>query len=48
MKHGASVILSKWHWKKVHDQFFENEYKQFGKTFYEQAPMMCEVFEKIY
>lgn len=36
------------YWKKVHDEFFYTEYKQCGKQFYEQAPMVCEVFEKIY
>lgn len=36
------------YWKKVHDEFFIGEYKEAGKIFYEQAPMVCEVFEKIY
>lgn len=36
------------YWRRVHDQFFECEYKDFSKNFYEQAPMVCEVFEKIY
>ncbi|MGX7109446.1 ASCH domain-containing protein [Facklamia miroungae] len=36
------------YWRRVHDQFFESGYKDFGKKFYEQAPMVCEVFEKIY
>lgn len=36
------------YWKEVHDKFFCEEYKSVGKKFYEQAPMLCEVFEKIY
>ena len=36
------------YWKKVHDDFFHEEYNRVGKKFYEQAPMLCEVFEKIY
>ena len=36
------------YWKEVHDRFFCEEYKSVGKNFYEQAPMLCEVFEKIY
>ena len=36
------------YWKEVHDRFFCDEYKSVGKNFYEQAPMLCEVFEKIY
>lgn len=35
------------YWRKVHDKFFEEEFKLYGKKFYEQAPMVCEVFEKI-
>ncbi|MBJ8350300.1 ASCH domain-containing protein [Streptococcus zalophi] len=35
------------YWRKVHDRFFEKEYQRLGKTFYEQAPMLCEVFEKV-
>lgn len=35
------------YWRKVHDEFFEAEYQQAGKKFYPQAPMVCEVFEKI-
>ncbi|MBJ8326469.1 ASCH domain-containing protein [Streptococcus pacificus] len=35
------------YWKKVHDRFFEQEYQKLGKTFYEQAPVVCEVFEKV-
>ncbi|MCR8968271.1 ASCH domain-containing protein [Streptococcus zalophi] len=35
------------YWRKVHDHFFEQEYQRLGKTFYEQAPMLCEVFEKV-
>lgn len=34
------------YWKKTHDDFFKREYKKMGKTFYEQAPMVCEIFEK--
>ncbi|WP_029409732.1 ASCH domain-containing protein [Treponema pedis] len=36
------------YWRKVHDDFFYHEYKSMGKKFYEQAPMVCEVFEKIF
>lgn len=36
------------YWKEVHDPFFTEEYQSIGKTFYEQAPMVCEVFEKMY
>ena len=36
------------YWKEVHDRFICEEYKSVGKIFYEQAPMLCEVFEKIY
>ena len=36
------------YWREVHDRFFVEEYKSEGKKFYEQAPMLCEVFEKIY
>lgn len=36
------------YWREVHDSFFVEEYKSVGKKFYEQAPMLCEVFEKIY
>ncbi|AGT44893.1 ASCH domain-containing protein [Treponema pedis] len=36
------------YWRKVHDDFFYHEYKSIGKKFYEQAPMVCEVFEKIF
>lgn len=35
-------------WRKVHDDFFREEYEEKGKAFYEQAPMLCEVFEKVY
>lgn len=35
------------YWRRVHDDFFESEYRQVGKKFYPQAPMVCEVFEKI-
>lgn len=35
------------YWRKVHDEFFEVEYQQADKKFYPQAPMVCEVFEKI-
>ncbi len=36
------------YWREVHDSFFSEAYKSVGKNFYEQAPMLCEVFEKIY
>ncbi|MBG9986219.1 ASCH domain-containing protein [Facklamia sp. DSM 111018] len=36
------------YWKKVHDDFFLEEYHKIGRRFYEQAPMVCEVFEKVY
>ncbi|MDB6255632.1 ASCH domain-containing protein [Lactobacillus amylovorus] len=35
------------YWRKVHDDFFEREYQEAEKIFYPQAPMVCEVFEKI-
>lgn len=35
------------YWRKVHDNFFEKEYQEAEKIFYPQAPMVCEVFEKI-
>lgn len=35
------------YWRKVHDDFFAKEYKEVGKKFYPQAPMVCEVFEKV-
>ena len=33
------------YWKKVHDEYFTEEFKECNKEFYEQAPMVCEVFE---
>ncbi|MDO5695924.1 MAG: ASCH domain-containing protein [Eubacteriales bacterium] len=36
------------YWRKIHDDFFEREYKECGQAFYEEAPMICEVFEKVY
>lgn len=36
------------YWRDAHDRFFDEEYKSLGKIFYEQAPMLCEVFEKVY
>lgn len=36
------------YWKKVHDEYFKEEFEKLGKEFYEQAPMVCEVFEKVY
>lgn len=36
------------YWTRVHDEFFEWAYKKHGKKFYPQAPMLCEVFEKVY
>ena len=35
------------YWRTVHDEFFTRKYKERGKIFYSQAPMVCEVFEKI-
>ena len=35
------------YWRTVHDEFFTREYKERGKIFYSQAPMVCEVFEKV-
>ncbi|MCH3904404.1 MAG: ASCH domain-containing protein [Lactobacillus sp.] len=35
------------YWRQVHDEFFTREYAEQGKTFYPQALMVCEVFEKI-
>lgn len=36
------------YWRKVHDEFFEEEYKNMGKNFCEDSPMVCEVFEKVW
>lgn len=36
------------YWKDAHDTFFTAEYAEVGKTFYEQAPMVCEVFERVF
>lgn len=36
------------YWKKVHDKFFSEEYRKSNKEFKEDAPMVCELFEKIY
>lgn len=35
------------YWRRVHDNFFKWEYQEAGKEFYPQAPMVCEVFEKV-
>jgi uncharacterized protein YhfF len=36
------------YWRKVHDEFFRQEYQEAGnKKFYPQAPMVCEVFKKV-
>lgn len=35
------------YWRQAHDEFFEQEYQEEGKKFYPQAPMVCEVFEKV-
>ena len=35
------------YWRKVHNAFFEAEYHEANKQFYPQAPMVCEVFEKV-
>lgn len=35
------------YWRRVHDDFFRHEYQELGKEFYPQAPMVCEVFEKV-
>ena len=35
------------YWRKIHDQFFEEEFKANGQKFYPQAPMVCEIFEKV-
>lgn len=35
------------YWRTVHDEFFTRKYKERGKIFYSQAPMVCEVFEKV-
>ena len=35
------------YWRTVHDQFFEEEFKANGQKFYPQAPMVCEIFEKV-
>ena len=36
------------YWKKVHDEYFTEEFRECNKEFYEEAPMVCEVFEKVY
>ncbi|WP_165211921.1 ASCH domain-containing protein [Streptococcus tangpeifui] len=46
--HEGEGDRSYFYWKKVHDDFFNQEYQAIGKEFYEQAPMLCEVFEKVY
>lgn len=36
------------YWRQVHTEFFQREFREeAGKEFYEQAPMLCEVFKKI-
>ena len=35
------------YWRRAHDDFFDWEYREAGKVFYLQAPMVCEVFEKV-
>lgn len=35
------------YWRRTHDDFFDWEYQEVGKEFYPQAPMVCEVFEKV-
>ena len=35
------------YWRRTHDNFFDLEYREAGKVFYSQAPMVCEVFEKV-
>lgn len=35
------------YWRQAHDDFFDWEYREAGKAFYPQAPMVCEVFEKV-
>lgn len=36
------------HWKKVHDEFFEREFREvLNKKFSQDALMVCEIFEKI-
>ncbi|WP_288646829.1 ASCH domain-containing protein, partial [uncultured Lactobacillus sp.] len=35
------------YWRRAHDDFFDWEYREAGKAFYPQAPMVCEVFEKV-
>ena len=35
------------YWREVHDQFFEAEFAESRQKFYPQAPMICEVFEKV-
>lgn len=34
-------------WRQIHDEFFKQEYESKNRTFYPQAPMVCEVFEKV-
>lgn len=35
------------YWRRAHDDFFDWEYREAGKVFYPQAPVVCEVFEKV-
>lgn len=34
-------------WRQIHDDFFKKEYESKKRAFYPQAPMVCEVFEKV-
>ncbi len=36
------------YWRKVHQQFFEKEYRQAGKTFTNTIPCICETFKVVY
>ncbi|WP_119325942.1 ASCH domain-containing protein [Companilactobacillus musae] len=36
------------YWRQVHEDFFKKEYAEAGKTFNEDIPVLCEVFERIY
>ena len=36
------------YWRSVHQRYFEEECKSIGKTFTEDMPVVCEVFEVVY
>lgn len=36
------------YWRKVHTEFFEEEYARHGRTFNEKIKVVCEEFERVY